>query len=143
MKMRVSLQFPIAVNALLLLSLGNNSRVTSERIAESSGCNAVIVRNIYKKLRDAGLISTSSGKGATTLTRDLEDISLWDIYAAVETAQTDEIFKIPPNVSDTCPVGSQLRRLLINHLDDSITALREEMSKVSLAMLTDELQRPV
>jgi DNA-binding IscR family transcriptional regulator len=87
--MRVSLQFPIAVNALLLLSLGKNSRVTSERIAESSGCNAVIVRNIYKKLRDAGLISTSSGKGATTLTRDLEDISLWDIYAAVETAHTD------------------------------------------------------
>ncbi|MDR1061643.1 MAG: Rrf2 family transcriptional regulator, partial [Clostridiales bacterium] len=67
----------------------------------------------------------------------------WDIYAAVETAQTDEIFKIPPNVSDTCPVGRQLRSLLINHLDDSITALRAEMSKVSLATLADELQRPV
>lgn len=107
------------------------------------GCNAVIVRNVYKKLKVAGLISTSSGKGVTHLARGLEDISLWDIYAAVETTQTDEIFKMPPNMSGTCPVGSQLYGLLISHLDDAVGALKEEMSKVSLVMLIDELRKSI
>jgi DNA-binding IscR family transcriptional regulator len=138
--MRVNIQFSIAVNALLLLAYDTEKRVTSERIAVSSGCNPVIVRNIYKKLREAGLISTSSGKGTTLLAKSPDHISLWDIYAAVETIKTDEIFKMPPNLSGTCPIGRQLCGLLMGHLDNAVEALKKEMSKVSLANLGAELK---
>jgi DNA-binding IscR family transcriptional regulator len=136
--MRVSTQFPIAVHALLMIAF-SPVRVTSCIIAKSAGCNAVIIRNIFSKLKKAGLLSIKSGRSETTLAKPVENISLWDIYTAVETNKTEEIFKFHTNVSKDCPIGSSIRNLLINHLDDAVKTMESSLSSVTLEHLKNEL----
>lgn len=138
--MRVSKKFPIAVHTLLMFAYFPEERITSETIAESAGCNAVIVRNIFKDLKQAKLLNPGTGKSTTQLAKSLYEITLWDIYCAVETVRTDEIFKMNKNASGTCRVGSNLNTILLNHLDDAVAALKKELSKVKLNDLAEELR---
>ncbi|BCJ98735.1 Rrf2 family transcriptional regulator [Anaerocolumna chitinilytica] len=138
--MRVSTQFPIAVHALMMVAFFPEKRITSDLAAESAGCNSVIIRNIFLKLKKAELISIKPGRSKMELAKPVSEISLWDIYAAVETDETDEIFKFHSNTSCTCPVGSNIRSLLMSHLDDAIAAMRAELSKITLEDLTKELK---
>jgi len=137
--MRVSTQFPIAVHALLMIAYFNDVRVTSDMVSASAGCNAVIVRNIFTKLKKAGILSVKTGKGGTSLARPDTDISLWDIYTAVETDETEEIFKFHTNISGVCPVGGNVKELLLGHFEHAVGAMKAELSKVTLSVLKKEL----
>ncbi|KPU43534.1 putative HTH-type transcriptional regulator YwnA [Oxobacter pfennigii] len=137
--MRVSTQFPIAFHALMMIACFKDTRVTSEMVAGSAGCNAVTIRNIFSKLKKADLLSVKAGTGGTALGKPAEDITLWDIYAAVESDSADEIFKIHSKTSGSCPIGSNVRGLLSPHLDSAVAAMKAELSKVTLGQLIDEL----
>lgn len=142
--MRVSTRFPIAVHALMMISaLSGQRKVNSDLVSDSTGVNAVIIRNIFTLLKKAKLISVSPGPGGTTLAKIPEQISLWDIYVAVETEKTEDIFKFHENLSPYCPVSSNIYEILYSHLDDAVTALKEELSGVTLADLIIELHQRV
>lgn len=142
--MRVSTRFPIAVHALMMISVFTDKRkVNSDLISASTGVNAVIIRNIFAQLKKAGILSVSPGPGGATLAKAPEQISLWDIYAAVEAEKTEDIFKFHENMSPHCPVGSHIYGLLYSHLDDAVKALKKELSGVSLADLVNELHQKV
>lgn len=137
--MRVSTQFPIAVHILLMVAGFPDVKVTSEIVAESVGCNPTIIRNIFAKLKNAGILNPKSGKGKTKLARTESEITLWDIYTAVESPETDELFKFHQRMSAICPIGRNIHSLLGRHLDDAVASLRDELSKVSLETLKCEL----
>lgn len=138
--MRVSTQFPIAVHALLMIAYFPNIRVTSDMVAESVGKNPVIIRNVYKKLKDADLLTVQRGVGTTELTRPASKITLWDIYKAVETDQIDEIFKFPETLSGVCTVGGSIRELLTIHLQEAIDELKNALSKTTVEELRFEIE---
>lgn len=138
--MRISTKFPVAVHSLIMIAaLSDKQKINSEIISESTGVNAVIIRNIFKSLKQANLILVSPGPGGTTLARNPNDITLWDILAAVEQVETEDIFKFHKNVSEHCPIGGNIYGLLKTHLDDAIDSSKNEFSKVTLSMMLDEL----
>lgn len=142
--MRVSTRFPIAVHALMMISAFSGQRkVNSDFVSKSTGINAVIIRNIFIQLKKASLIAVSPGPGGTTLAKIPEQISLWDIYAAVEAERAEDIFKFHESISPYCPIGSNIYELLYSHLDDAVKALKEELSGVTLADLILELHQRV
>lgn len=87
------------------------------------------------------MIHTAPGPGGATLARSPESISLWDIFTAVESGKANDIFAFHRHPSETCPVGSSIFELLQGHLDDAVSAMKKELSDVTLAMLLDELLR--
>ncbi|MBR1811793.1 MAG: Rrf2 family transcriptional regulator [Clostridia bacterium] len=115
----------------------------SETAAESACCNPVIIRNIFSKLKNAGLLNTKSGNGKTELDRSAEEINLWAIYTAVESGETNEIFKFHQNTSATCPLGSNIHELLTPYLDDAVNALKASLFAVTLQTLIDELYKKI
>ncbi len=139
--MRVSKKFPTAVHALLYVAvLSPKRRVTSTLVSESTGSNAVTIRNIFLDLSRNGLLTASAGKnGGVHLAKKPEDITLWDIYQAVETNDVEEIFKLHETDS-TCPVGKNIYQLLYPHMLDAVTAMKDSMEQVTLGTLLDELQ---
>ena len=137
--MRVSTQFPIAVHIMLMFAGFPDQKMTSEVVSESAGINPVIIRNIFSKLNSAGLLETKSGRGKTSVTRSAEEITLWDIYTAVESDETDEVFKLHQNTSETCVVGRNVHALLMPHLDEAVDAVKGVFSQVTLADLIQEL----
>ncbi|MCD8286936.1 MAG: Rrf2 family transcriptional regulator [Clostridia bacterium] len=138
--MRVSKRFPTAVHALLFVAvLSPEKRVTSSLVAESAGSNPVIIRNIFQDLTRCGLIAAVPGKnGGVVLAKDAKDISLWDIYQAVETNDAEEIFKIHDEESES-PIGRNFYRILYPHMDSAVQAMKASMEQVSLDTLMKEL----
>ncbi|MCR1975432.1 Rrf2 family transcriptional regulator [Clostridium sporogenes] len=138
--MRISTKFPIAVHSLIMIAaLSDKKKITSEVISESTGVNAVIIRNIFKSLKQANMISVSPGPGGTTLARNPDSITLWDILTAVELMETDDVFKFHQRVRENCPIGGNIYVLLKTHLDSSVDALKNELSSVTLSMIVNEL----
>ncbi|MCW4030170.1 MAG: Rrf2 family transcriptional regulator [Candidatus Bathyarchaeota archaeon] len=142
--MRTSTRFPIAVHTLMIIAaFTNQQKVNSDLISQSTGVNPVIIRNIFTQLKKANLISVSPGPGGTTLTKKPQQITLWDIFTAVETKKTEDIFRFHGNVSPNCPIGSNVHELLYSHLDDAVEALKKELSSVTIADLIKELRQKI
>ena len=116
---------PAAAYAADLQPMAGSSEVTVSSVAD---------------LKDAGLLDTKSGRGRNTLARSAESVTLWDIFCAVEGGETEGLFKLHQHTSETCVVGSNIRSLLLPHLDDTVKAARAELEKVSLADLVAELR---
>ena len=58
--------------------------VTSEVLAKAMHTNPVVLRRVMAGLRDQGFVRSEKGHGGGwTLARDLSDITLRDIYAAL------------------------------------------------------------
>lgn len=136
--MRMSSQFTVTVQMLLLISIFDDQKMTSNMISQSTGSNPIMIRQIFGKLKNAGILNVSAGRGATTLAKSPSDISLWDIYLAVEGYDSSELFKFHPKISEGCQVGRFFQDILSVHLDEAIVAMSEKLSKVSLSQLIDE-----
>ncbi|MCD8025540.1 MAG: Rrf2 family transcriptional regulator [Clostridiales bacterium] len=139
--MRVSKRFPLAVHSLLFVAvLSPKKRVTSTLVAESTDSNPVTVRNIFLNLSENGLLVTAAGKnGGVNLAREPKDITLWDIYRAVETNDVEEIFKIH-ETNSTCPVGKNFYHILYPHMASAVNAMKADMEQVTLQTLIEELK---
>ncbi|MCD8083499.1 MAG: Rrf2 family transcriptional regulator [Clostridiales bacterium] len=139
--MRVSKRFSLAVHSLLFVAvLSPKKRVTSTLVAESTGANAVTVRNIFLELSESGLLVASAGKnGGVHLAREPKEITLWDIYQAVETPDADEIFKMYDG-SNECPIGKNFHQILYPHMASAVNAMKADMEQVTLETLQGELK---
>lgn len=137
--MRTNQEFSVAIHALLMLNNLPDDKITSDEISKSSGCNPTNVRKIFAKLRKAELINTKSGKGRTALARPADEITMWDIFCAVEDTEFDHIFSIHNCEDSDCKVGSHVGEVLRPHYAAIVDAIRAEMSSVTLSALGSKL----
>ena len=91
--MQIPSRFTIATHMLIIIALkGKESKVTSDFLAASVGVNPVIIRKTLSQLKKAELISVAHGTGEQRF-KDLKDISLLDVYQAVEClGKTGQLF---------------------------------------------------
>ena len=82
--MRISSKCSLALHILLLLAVYKHDKLTSEIMASSTGCNPAMIRDMMKKLREAGLIETTRGTGGSRLIKDPKDITIWTVYCAAD-----------------------------------------------------------
>jgi DNA-binding IscR family transcriptional regulator len=83
--MTISSRFAVAVHILTLLETGRGEPLTSEYVAGSVNTNPAVVRRILSMLARAGLTHARLGAGGgSVLARPAAEISLRDVYRAVE-----------------------------------------------------------
>lgn len=88
--MHIPTRFTIAIHTLLCIAcFAPHRKVTSTFLADSTNANAVIVRRILGQLKEAGLVQVAAGVGGATVAKPLCDITLLDIFHAVEAVDTD------------------------------------------------------
>ena len=110
--MKISSRFTVAVHILSLVAIERNELCTSEWIAKSVNTNPVVIRRVIGKLRDAGLVQVRQGVGGTTLQKPLNEITLLDVYRAVEVVQEGELFQMHEKPNPNCPVGANIEVVL-------------------------------
>ncbi|HEX3032179.1 MAG TPA: Rrf2 family transcriptional regulator [Bacillota bacterium] len=138
--MHISTRFPVAVHLLLLVRLlGQEHKVTSDFIAKSVGTNPVVIRNIMSQLREAGLIEILAGTGGIKLLREPGEITLLQVYNAVDPVDNSRLFRIHGNPLPQCTVGGNISRLLSGHFSAAQQALEKSLDSVSLQKLITEL----
>lgn len=136
--MKASSNFTVSVQMLMLIVIARDRKLTSDILSQSTGANPVLIRQLYKKLKKAGIIQVSTGQGVTTLSKDPGKITLWDIYVAVDKPDVNDVFKFHPKISEKCQIGHFFKNILSPHLESAIQAMGEEMSKVTLVQLAEE-----
>lgn len=141
--MAANSRLTIAVHALAWMALaGRQGRdeLTSDQVAASVNTNAVIIRRSLGDLRRAGLVAVRRGAGAGwRLTRDPADISLAEVYDAVEQESLFGLHHTEPNLE--CPVGRGIRPALSTVYGGAERALRRELERTSVADVLAETLR--
>ena len=123
-------EYSIAVHILSLVNAFPEP-MSSEEMAGSVGVNPVVIRNVTGMLRRGGLLSTQRGVMGAKLTRAPEQISLLDVYRAVNAP--DSVLKVHPHPNPSCPVGARIQGVLDDVFGQAQAALEARLSKVRLS----------
>ena len=133
--MQISSRFTIAIHILICVELyGEHEPATSESLAGSIGAHPVVIRRILGQLRRAGLIRVARGReGGAHIARALGEITLADIFHAVESIGDDTLFSFHGNPNPACPVGRSIHAILDRRLDAIQRAMERAMEAATLA----------
>ena len=92
--MQISSRFTVALHIFTCVDIFKNEyKVTSGFLAGSINTNPVIIRKILTQLKKAGLITVARGTGGIELTKDLSEISFYDVYEAIEPVEGGDLFR--------------------------------------------------
>lgn len=118
---------------LHMAEIGNP--VTSETMATAMRTNPVVVRRILSGLRDAGFVCSEKGHGGGwTLGRDLESITLRDVYCALG---SPTLFALGNRTQEPdCLVEEAVNAKLDDAFRDAETLLIDRFRAVTLAGLS-------
>ncbi|MGR3208054.1 Rrf2 family transcriptional regulator [Bacillus glycinifermentans] len=134
--MKISSRFTIAVHMLSLLHVRSDP-LTSEQIADSVNTNPVIIRQISRLLKKAGLIEVKRGSGGAHLRKDADAVSLYDVYKAVEVVGEGELFHTHENPNPDCWVGANINQVLELILLKAQTAMENILRDISVQDVTE------
>ncbi|MEK5208212.1 MULTISPECIES: Rrf2 family transcriptional regulator [Psychrobacillus] len=136
---KFSSRYSIAVHILSLVALSPTS-CTSDFIAESVNTNPVIIRRIIGMLKKAGLVHVRAGAGGAYLPKEFDEITLLDVYRAVEVADDGDIFSFHDETNPKCPVGANIESVFRTKMLQAQFAMEHELAKVTLKQLVSELK---
>jgi Rrf2 family protein len=135
----ISSRMAVAVHVLAYLAWRRDEPVTSERMAGSVNTNAVVVRRIMGSLRNAGLVSVQPGVGGgAQLAREPQDITLLDVYRAVE--EKEELFALHSEPCRHCDIGSNIRHVLQGVFCKAHDAMQGVLGEVTIADVFRQVQ---
>lgn len=137
---RISSRFSIAVHILTLVAVTPSEMCTGDFIAGSVNTNPVIIRKIMGLLKKAGFIEVRPGVGGASLVKELEEISLLDVYRAVEVADDADLFSFHNHPNPACPVGANIESVLRGELLAAQAAMEQRLAQVTLKQLVAQFQ---
>ena len=137
--MKISSRFTIAVHTLLCILLFKDEKITSNFLAGSVQVNPVIIRNILIQLKKAKIIIVKRGKGGISINKKAKDITLLDIFEAVESLD-GKLFSFHKKPNSKCPVGNNITKILLPKLDDIQKSMEKELEKTTLKDIFNDLQ---
>lgn len=134
--MKINTKCSLAIHILLSIAMFSDKvKVTSEIIANSTGTNPVIIRNIFGSLKKAGIIKVRRGYAGAELAMNPSEITLFDVYHAVDPNSLENLIGIHKNPSPECPVGYKIHDVLEEPYNAVREGIKETMSKYTLADL--------
>ena len=140
--MQITSKFTVAVHILTCIDIfGGQMRVTSDFLSGSTGVNAVIVRNVLGQLRNAGIVETRQGSGGAHLAKALDEITLYDIYKAVDCVDDEGLFHFHENPNADCPVGRNIHKAMDDRLQTAQAALENELKSTTLAEVVADTRK--
>lgn len=137
--MQISIKCSVAVHCLIFIHEAKGiAKVTSNLLAQSTGSNPVVIRNILSALKKAGLITVPRGTGGAELCADPSQITLYQIYSALEPDGVTSIIGIHPCDGRPCPVAQNIRKVLKPPYHKIEDAVKEAMEEITLQSMIDD-----
>ena len=116
--MQISSRFTIAVHILICIeTFKEDYKITSDFLASSVNVNPVVIRRLLQQLKKAGIINVKRGSGGAYVEKPLDEITLLDVYNAVECIDNGNLFHFHENPNSRCPVGRNIHSVLDRRLD--------------------------
>ncbi|MCI8292382.1 MAG: Rrf2 family transcriptional regulator [Hespellia sp.] len=140
--MQISSRFTIAIHVLVCIeTFKNDHKVTSDFLASSVNVNPVVIRRLLQQLKKAGIIHVRRGSGGADFEKPLDEITLLDVYNAVECVERGELFHFHENPNPLCPVGKNIHAILDERLEEIQRAMEKEMASISIQDIMDDTKK--
>ncbi len=134
--MNTSSRFIVAVHLLAVLAI--RGKVKSGDMAWSVNTNPVVIRRIMGALREAGLVHSQTGPhGGSTLARPADQITLADVYDAVEPGQLFHLHYSDP--TPACPIGCNIADCMAVVFEETQAAVRGTLATKNIAQIADDI----
>ena len=129
--MSTSSRFAVAVHVLTLMAWSDEECLKSDQMAVSVNTNPVVIRRMLCELAEDKLVISHTGStGGTRLARSPRQISLLDVYRAVEST---EVFSLHPKHPDRdCPVGSSIGAVLKEVRTEIDSAIEQVLAGITI-----------
>lgn len=128
--MAISTRFSVAVHILAMQAKKPDEKLTSDIIAASVSTNPAVIRRIMSMLSQAGFIQGKTGPGGgTRLAMPAGEITLWDVFMAVEGADRFTFHKPSPSEM----VGEHVLGALENVTTDAEAVFEQSLRKTTIA----------
>ena len=138
-------KFSSAIHMLILISEAETP-MSSEKIAESVGTNPSYIRKIAGLLKKAGIIESSQGRSGFSLTLNADELTLYQIFCAVEETDGVHLFDIHRNPNDKCVVGQYIRPALTDMFGEleakAAAELKQKTLKTCMDIVRDRMKMP-
>ncbi|MDV0446638.1 putative HTH-type transcriptional regulator YwnA [Methanosarcinaceae archaeon Ag5] len=104
--MQIASRFSIAIHTLLCVALlESRQKMTSEFISSCVNVNPAVIRKTLGQLKKAGIVDVKSGEGGATLAKPPNEITLFDVYQAVEAVDDSSLFNVHRQPDENCPLA--------------------------------------
>lgn len=131
-------QFSIAVDLMAGIA-SREGTVTSEALAKSVNTNAAFVKRVLAKLSKASLIHTSTGKsGGCELARKAKDITLLDVYSAVQAPKAFAIHEYP--VCKGCKISANIKQIMGDVLVGAQRSFEKDLEKTTISDVVEKIR---
>ena len=126
---------------MALIALNQDLNLSSAVIATSVKTNPAFVRQIMMKLKKAYLMSSVTGHVKPALTRPAKQITLLDIYKAVEGDKS--LLHLDTHTNPNCGVGMNIQLAPQDYYYEIQQAAENKMSKISLQDILDSYKKNI
>jgi Rrf2 family protein len=128
--MKYSTKLSDAVHIMAFIEINHDFDLSSTAIATSIQTNPAFVRQIMMKLRKAGLMSSVTGHAKPSLAKPAEQITLLEIYKAVEGDKP--LLHLDTHTNPECGVGVNIQLALLDYYQEIQKMAEEHMNQISL-----------
>ncbi|KRN94182.1 Rrf2 family transcriptional regulator [Pediococcus stilesii] len=135
--MKYSYKLSDAIHILAFLDIYKNGDLSSKMIASSIETNASTVRSLMSDLKKAGLISTRQGSVNPALTRSADQITLLDVYQAIN--MDHNLLHVDPKTNPQCVVGGNIQETLNAVYADIQESAFQKMALTSIQDIIDDV----
>lgn len=139
--MSISSRFSVGIHILALIEINKDGVSTSEFLAGSVNTNPAVIRKIMGMLKKAGLVKVRPGIAGADLAKDLSDITLLDVYRAVNVVQEKELFSIHENPNPDCPVGRNIQKTIEPLFIIAQTALEKALGNITIEDVLKDIMK--
>ena len=136
--MKFSHKLSDAVHLLVYIEIFPDDDLSSRAIARSIVTNPSMVRSLMMDLRKAGLLKTKQGSAEPELAKKPEEISLYDIFAAV--GMDHHLLHVDEDTEQKCPVGRNIQGPLAKAYAEVEEAAFVKMREISLREIVDQIK---
>ncbi|MBG9546788.1 Rrf2 family transcriptional regulator [Cytobacillus firmus] len=124
--MSISSRFLVGIHILSLIEFNKEGISSSDFLASSVNTNPAVIRKLMGMLKKAGLVEVHPGIAGAKLAKKMSEITLLDVYKAVNVVQDNELFGMHENPNADCPVGRHIQ----NTIEPIFSAAQLAMEKV-------------
>ena len=81
------------------------------------------------------------GQGGATITKPYEQLSLFDVYQAVDSVKNGALFSFHDSPNPACPVGKNIHNILDDKLLRVQQAMENELKAITLAQVLNDAKK--
>lgn len=141
-------QFAVAVHLMAVLGCHGAAPktdgvapITSSYLASSVNATPSFVRRVLAVLARAGLVKTVRGpSGSCSLQKNPKEITMLDIYRAVEGPKVFALHSYPPE--EKCSVSCEMKKVMTRLLTHAQDGMEERLESQTLADFVAQLKCP-